>query len=272
MNSVFIKSFIQQKDSIIWSCQDSIAIDTIRNRFAIADGITNSYHPEVFSQLLCQYYIEKFDEVSASFTYNLPMLCTSWERKIDNLESMLSGRKLQHARIKRSTLPAGASTFAGIEIDIQCQICKYHIIGDSTLFIINNDRMKAICSNNQDTTITNIVQYDDYPDCICADGTIKGDIMIGQEPLQDGFILLMTDGMAKWFQNEYEIDRNVVEQLWTLANNEDFLLLTEKYRINGNLDDDLALIIMKVNKPVKACELVYAPQIPPIVIINKDNQ
>ena len=47
MGSVRVKAFILQNSNCtgIASCEDSLAVSVPKGRFAVADGVTNSYHP-----------------------------------------------------------------------------------------------------------------------------------------------------------------------------------------------------------------------------------
>ena len=266
---ILVKAFLLPKDGTVWSCQDRLAIDIMHQRFALADGVSNSYHPEVIAQLLCEKFIDGFiNDEELDIRQYLPQIYSEWEENVNQIESRLSGRKLEHAKTKRKHLPSGASTFAGITIDTDNQVISYQIIGDSTLFIINKDGdFKPICSNIVNSSNRNFIQYDNYPSVICADGRNNDDLIIGHEPLEEGYLLLMTDGCAEWFQNAYLKNRHIIEKLWDINDNEEFQSIAEEKRLNGEMDDDLSAIILKVGDSPKLCELVYAFHLPPLATV-----
>ena len=131
MCKVQIKAFILPKEGSMESCQDSMAMNLTNSRFAVADGVSNSYHPELVSQLLCKQFVCKtakiWESEDALTLESAKELSDQWEQEVANYESTLSGRRLQHAIIKRETFKHGASTFAGIELDADNKTINYQI-------------------------------------------------------------------------------------------------------------------------------------------------
>lgn len=276
MSYLQVKAFILSKDEPIKSCQDSLSVNIVQNCFAVADGVTNSYHPEVVSQLLCKKFIEtkcSMENWETFFCDNiLKDICDNWESKVEATESELSGRMLEHAKMKRNNKPHGASTFAGIRLDVYAKTIQYFILGDSTFFTIDKDeKINAFCTNEM-VSGTSKIDYNNHPHCICADGRIIGNWKVGTIPLQEGYLMLMTDGCAAWFQDEYFNDKNVVDALWNLQDNADFETLATECRKACKMDDDLALIIIRVeDSSDQHSDIVFCPDSLPMVIIANDD-
>lgn len=283
MSKIQIKAFILSKDGSIYFCQDSLAFNTAKRSFAVADGVTNSYHPEIVSQLLCKCFVEienvnfAWDECFANNIHD--KICRQWEENVAAIESNLSGRRLEHALMKRDNLPRGASTFAGIQIDSNSNQVHYYILGDSTFFAINSDGSMNAFSTNDTVAEGSMIKYTNHPHYVCADGHIYGQWLIGKVPFSSGYLMLMTDGCAEWFQEAFCRDKTIVEQLWDLKDNEGFEEVAAKCRKEGKMNDDLAIIQIKITDSCDDdAEVVLFPDYPPItykaesaIIVAHDN-
>ena len=271
MCGIQVKAFILQKDGSLASCQDRIAINTLRGRFVVADGVTNSYRPEIVAQTLCQQFVNAdipVEEWDAGFESVLKdEIIDNYTKSIDAIEARLTGRRLQHAVVKRNNLPAGASTMAAVEFDRKKNQLNYVILGDSTLFVIDlNNKMSSYCSNI-DVSEDGSVQYSDQTMCVSANGTVVGQWLIGRKDIAKGYIALMTDGCAKWFQQAFIEDANVIERLWNLQD-EEFALFAADCRSKGVMDDDLSVILMKIDgKLDDGIELLSCPQTALVTVV-----
>ena len=269
MSKIQVKAFVISKDGSINTCQDSLAINASNGCFAVADGVTNSYHPEILSQLLCKSFVEFGQHINVwyeNFDQDiLSGICREWDEIVGDIESSLNGRKLDHALIKRNNLPKGASTFAGIHIDTVNQNVEYCILGDSTLFVLDNGgNIQALCTNDTIAGGT-MINYTNHPHYIGAEGIVHGQWILGKFPISSGFLMLMTDGCAEWFQEAYSQDKTTAEQLWRLQNNGSFEGLASTYRQKGQMDDDLTMILIRISDTVKDIfEVLAFPDFPKI--------
>lgn len=271
MCGIQVKAFILQKDGSLASCQDRIAINTLRGRFVVADGVTNSYRPEIVAQTLCQQFVNAdipVEEWDVGFESVLKdEIIGNYVKSVDAIEARLTGRRLQHAIVKRNTLPAGASTMAAVEFNRKKNQLNYVILGDSTLFVIDsNNKMSSYCTN-VDVSEDGSFQYSDRTMCVSANGTVVGQWMIGHKDIAKGYIALMTDGCAKWFQQAFIEDANVIERLWNLQD-EEFALFAADCRSKGAMDDDLSVVLMKIDDKLDGCiELLSCPQTALVTVV-----
>jgi len=253
MGSVRVKAFILQNSNCtgIASCEDSLAVSVPKGRFAVADGVTNSYHPEFMAQLLCRRFVDGALNIN-DWDHSMQNVISNdihnqWSSQVEEYESGLSGRRLNHAIEKRKNLPVGLSTFAGIEVDLNNKRICGKILGDSTLFYVTKQGWRAFCSNIIDCTDNVPVQYDNHPSCVSADGVVIGHWIDVDLPLQDGYLFLMTDGCAEWFQSELRNSTEIADRVWSIPDHEAFAELAASARKNLQMDDDLSMIILKID-------------------------
>lgn len=252
MGKLLVKTFITQKDGDLITCQDRIGMNVSLGRFAVADGVSSSYHPEIIAEALCNTFVaEDFshEEWTAFFCEKLHgSVCALWKKKAENYRATLSGRRLKHELYKQQDLPAGASTLAGITIDLQNKEIGYNIIGDSTLFVVGKEgRVQSFCtSSREDKEGRNYIVYDNHPSCILADHKIVGSWISGVVSLQQGYVALMTDGAAEWFQEAMLDNGQAMEALWNLNNHEEFVRFVRECRSSLQMDDDIAIVLIKV--------------------------
>lgn len=254
MKNVRIKCFIASKDPGGGICQDSLAVNLLRGRFAVADGVTNSNHPEILSRLLSEAFVKDnlavMDWTSDPGKKLLLNICKEWKKQENDLFSSLTGRKRLHAQLRRNYYSAGASTLAGIEIDKEQNTSKYLILGDSTLFVIgDNDNYFAINSSAKSETKGQLIPFDNNPGSIVAEGFSRGEWVSGEFTLQPGFVALMTDGCANWFQESFATDSTTIKKLWELHDNNDFTSFIQTiWSQNPKYEDDWALILIKLDE------------------------
>lgn len=260
---VRLKCFIASKEHGA-ICKDSLAVNLKNWRFAVADGVTNSNHSEIVSRLLSNSFIESETPVSDWLTeFNesiLSSISLRWKEEEEKSFSQLIGRQQLQAKIRRNYFSPGASTFAGFEIDNDQRQVSYLILGDSTLFVIGkDDSYFAVNSNAESNKKGELLPFDNIPGNIVANGTINGDWITGCKPLQEGYFALMTDGCAKWFQTSFLGDESILDQLWNLSNNEDFVnFANHVWKQNPQYEDDWAVILLKIEND--ELELIYFPE------------
>lgn len=264
MNMRF-KTFLLGKDGEENGRQDALRYNAEKGLYAVADGVSNSFHPEIVARILCERFVSMYPEDITVWKelpsiVLLPEIKDLWQTEVDEYMSSLSGRLLRHEQYNYETWKIGASTFCGIHYDEKNELVRYAILGDSTLFLHFKDgSVKELNSSLKriDNDGIEITDYSNSTDAILSDGTCVGEWLIGEITMSDiCSISIMTDGMAKWFQKS-ELDGLTPEQtLWKLQTNEMFISLAENARKNGDMDDDLAVILIKFGGDDSQCEPV----------------
>ena len=261
MSSIKIKAFILPKEGETSSCEDSFGINTYIGRFAVADGVHNSYHPEFMAQLLCHKFADgsiDINEWDKSFPDVLfKEIYPLWQERVGEYESHLSGRRLSHAMVRRENLPSGASTFAGITVDLSASTVRGKILGDSTLFLITDKSCSALCSSNDEHQEVNEITYDNNPHCVTANGFIYGKWRDISFPLQTGYMILATDGFAEWLHEELKKGLEVAQQIWDIQSHDAFIALVSKARQKLKMEDDITFIMLKI-EDIPSCEFTVS--------------
>lgn len=254
MSTIQVKAFITQKDGDFITCQDRFSVDIAKGRFAVADGVSNSYHPEITAQALCELFAESdITDNNWPFSFHSryhAMITERWNREVKEYESALTGRQLRHAMYKREDLPPGASTFAGISLSSERQSMIYHILGDSTLFLVYEDEpVQCICTSPTEVSNgINLVKFGIHPDCILADGQMIGNWRSGEIAIKKGYIAIMTDGIAEWLQDALLYNKSALNTFWEMNNHDEFDRFVNDCRKVQKMDDDIAIVILKIKE------------------------
>lgn len=268
MAPVEIKTFMLQKDGEPSTCRDRMALAPSRGLFAVADGVTRSYLPQVVAERACSLFVadpgpftswvERFE------AEGLQQVAEAWNARATELLDALAAtdpRRRDNVMRVRSRMPAGATTLAGICVDAASGSIGYHILGDSTLFVFDaaGTSMKALCTSPTEERDgrAGYVVYDNRPSCICptsprCEGTVdygcKGEWRSGSLPLAPGYVVLATDGVSQWLQDEFLAHGiEAVRRLWELPDQAAFEALSAQVRADGaQFDDDLAVILLRI--------------------------
>lgn len=280
MSTIQFKAFITQKDGDFITCQDRFSENMSKGRFAVADGVSNSYHPEITAQALCNFY-SNYDTPDTDWQtvfhskYHA-MINERWNREVREYESTLTGRQYRHAMYKREDLPPGASTFVGISFNYETQSFKYHILGDSTLFVVyENEPIQCICTSPKEISDgISRVKYGIHPDCILADGHVIGNWLSGEFAINKGFVAIMTDGIAEWLQEALSYNSSALHTLWGIKDHEEFESFVHNCRKIQKMDDDIAIVILKIGDRWDGYfEPIHIDKLPTLTayISNKEN-
>ena len=280
--ALYFKTFLLGKDGEEDGRQDALALNSEKLLFAVADGVSNSFHPEFVAQALCELfssidpsYFDTWDSFSAEIL--LPQIHEIWLKQINEHLASISGRILRHEQYNYERWKYGASTFCGIHIDLNKGKVKFVIIGDSTLFISTTDG-KILEFNSMTDNIsgcgTDLINYTNTTEAVISDGSLVGKWFINEIPIENvSYIALMTDGMAKWYQKHQADNPNSESILWKLQSKEDFNNLAENCRRDGEMDDDLAVIIIKlssIDKTPNTCDCIINSTKENINIVDND--
>ena len=269
MIGIEIKAFILSKKEKVSACQDSYAINLAEGRFAIADGVSRSYHPEFVAQKLCRDYVkEGFPDVSIPTL--LRGLYEDWDSRSSAFESALTEEKRERALSRRNSIPPGASTFAFLHVNCLCSIAEFHVLGDSSIIYspINGDVSFYNSNVSQDEDGNQIVSFDNYPMFVCANGASRGEIRHGTFPLEAGYLVLATDSVASWIYETMKEEPDLMDSLWAIKNNDTFAKLATDCRSVGKMDNDLTLMILRINKV--SCPYIinrYLFEVPPVSLL-----
>lgn len=224
---------------------DRIALDIEKGRFALADGVSNSYLPFLWAEILVDSYIS----VSDTRELAVDKLSQLFINKKEEYLARLDKNELVVQKAREKYFKVASSTFLGLEIENN--VLRWKLIGDSCLFILPQDGVcQCYCSNtiSVDNEGHIFVDFSENTDQICADGTIAGMWQTGSLELKNGYVVMMSDAMSKWFLSELNNEGSPLEKLLALDSEESFEMLVEQeFRLNKLDSDDESVILIEIN-------------------------
>lgn len=255
MTEFLVKSLLLGKDNEPDGRQDALAVNNEQRLFAVADGVSNSFRPDVVAQALCSIFTgldpegsELDDWESFSDELLLPEISRIWSETSENYLSGLSGRILRHEIFNLERWGFGAATFCGVAIDRSGETLRYYVIGDSTLFVIYTDGSNAVINTcRKDENEEEDVAFSNRTSAVTTDNCLAGRWLTGTLRL-DGIkaVALMTDGMAVWFYRRLRLGLDPFGILWSVETPEEFAAFADSQRsASYEMDDDLAAILIR---------------------------
>lgn len=236
-----IKGFITSKKSELYSdCADNYAINKEHNKFAISDGVSKSFFPKIWSDLLVEKYVNQKDWKDEEFILECQK---EWQAKIDKIVSHPETKWFTKSQYNRKD-PALA-TFVGLQFLETEQKWIAQALGDSFLFFIPKESSEIEIQLSSKPDSEPIV-FDNFPDYLSSIGNShKGEKKsIKGEKIKEGTFYLMTDALAEWFLQDIEL---AIPKLKNIQNQEQFLVTIEDERNTNRLnDDDSAVLIIEV--------------------------
>lgn len=247
---ITIKGFITSKKSELYSdCADNYAFNRQHNMFAISDGVSKSFFPKIWSDILVNKYVEQNNWKDEDFIIECQK---EWQNKIDKIVNQPEVKYYtRNAYIKKN--PALA-TFVGLQFIESEEKWVAHAQGDSFLFFIpkGSTEIGIKLSSKPEP-----IEFDNYPDYLSsiAIHSHKGERKSVRGEIKEGTFYLMTDALAEWFLQNTE---QVTHKLSNVQNQEQFLVTIEDERKANRLnDDDSAILIINITDDRKK-EITYS--------------
>lgn len=246
--SVFkIKSFLDHKRGIdYWDGADRYAMNLERGRFAVADGVSHSYLPNLWAGILCESFVNSEASSNEDWIgqYAKNQLFMDTQRWGEMSETVLRDATEEAAfllQLSRDEFQYAGSTLVGIVIEDKSIF--YNVLGDSCLFVFDKDSETLV----HFSTINEEEGFTNSPDYFLSSGKVVGTWKHGQIPLKEGYVFLATDALSDWLIKEYNQNPAVMDQLWNLNTHDEFMRLVEDARDADVMkDDDVALIMLKI--------------------------
>lgn len=239
-------------------CEDAIAVNLEQKRFAVADGVTNSFRPEIVSQYLVDKFVRNELSVSdwkkALYSDIGREMKQTWEEGVNKFLNNFEGIEKEIQELRMQNVGPGASTFCGVIFNSDNNTLDYSVLGDSCIFLLpNKGKYKVITSCvTQEEENGWTIDFTSTPDCIQVgnyEQTSEENWRIGSLPIHSGYVALMTDGASKWFYNILNSkEENETEQLWRILDTpQTFTEFVKNSRLNGSpLSDDVTILLIKV--------------------------
>lgn len=242
---VIVKSFMTHKrGECDTDIQDSVHYNVNLGRFALSDGVSGSFLPQLLAKQLTRDYVNSTSIVEFPDTTTLQM---KFQQARNRYMASLTEEERTLQEMVEDEFKGGAATFIGV--NIKNNLVSWQVIGDSCLFILPDEEpIQCVCSMPVATDASGrlIIKFNNKPAQIHSDGTILGEWIKGSKILNSGWILLMSDAMSAWFIKQYNEGIPVQEQLFDLVDHIAFENFVEREYQVGNLkSDDESVILVK---------------------------
>lgn len=243
---MFVKSFLTGKRGEGRnSIEDSIALDISGRRFAVSDGVSKSFLPQVWSSILSQAWIA-VDEVE-----NFPQkdLCEQFVQERNRIMDLLDEDTRMDYEFLEEKYHTGSATFCGVEL--RDGVLKWVVLGDSCLFLLPDGELPQCMSSRPmptDDTGHITPNFDNHPFQMLADGRVYGEWIRGERQFEKGSLLLMSDAMSAWFINTHNEEKDPLGQLMALTDDDAFeQWVEEQYNLGLLGSDDESVIIVQID-------------------------
>jgi hypothetical protein len=244
---VSIKGFITCKSAEQFiDCADNYAVNKSSHRFSVSDGVSKSFFPKVWSEILVTQFVERTDLKENEL---IKVCQEEWQKKIDEIVRLPDTKWFTKSQYNRKD-PALA-TFVGLQFFEKEKKWSASALGDSFLFFVPNgfkDYQKELVKLSSKAEP---IVFDNFPDYLTSIGdNHKGTIeKLRSQKMIDGTFYLMTDALAEWFINEGE---NAIGKITVWKSQADFeRFITQVIEENQLTNDDCAILCIELSEVEK---------------------
>lgn len=225
-------------------------MDTRRGRFAVSDGVSQSSLPRIWADILTHAFVV-CDDIDGFPQPGLPQLFLL--QKEHYLHGLDEDARFVHELVDEQCHGLASATFVGIELTDDG--LRWLVLGDSCLFLVpDKGPVQCICSDETSTDQSGFmhVSFGSHPHQIASDGVVYGQWKRGSAPFLNGYLLLMTDHMAKWFVNRHNAGDSPLDQLLAIGDNDAFeLFVEEQFRADLLESDDETVVLLHIGGEVE---------------------
>ncbi len=228
--------YITHKEAEHYSdCADRYAVKTENNRFAIADGVSKSFFPDLWADIL----VNDFVLTNKDDQFSIEKCQAEWLKQV--------AEKVQHPNVKWYTKNAfirnesGLATFVTLCFEDK-KWCA-NALGDSFLFFVPKgstvfDDWVKLSSKPEP------VVFDSFPDYYSSRNKKHGEEKSIERDLTPGTFYLMTDALSEWVFNQKE---KAIDEIKKWNNQTEFeRSITELRSLNYLNNDDSAILIIEL--------------------------
>lgn len=254
-----VKAFLcQHKNEGIKDCEDRFCINKDTKSIAVADGMSQSFLPAYWADLLCRNFcLQKEWKPTHESVQKLEPL---WEKLRDKYLENEEENNNPFAYLIRNQIAEKASaacTFVGVRI-IKKHKLQYNILGDSSLVIFRNKKLKK-----EDIISTHTGSFDNFPEFFDSNHLRggKGDPKEGTiEYKKDDVILLVSDPFSDYFYEKTgkgEDCSELLQEILDVKEHEGYEKMIEEWRKNGMHNDDSTLVVLQPDDNKDSLEIEH---------------
>lgn len=236
-----VKGFITCKESESPSdCADNYAYNLITDRFAISDGVTKSFFPKIWSQLL----VNNFVALEGATELSIESCQSEWlEQVTEKINAPNAKWFSQNAFYQQKP---GLATFVSLRFDFNNKKWFANALGDSFLFFIPKGKEDSFADWIKLSSKAEPVVFDNFPDYYSSRGQLhhgESKSHVGQ--FEYGRFYLMTDALSEWVFKEKENALNRIEEKWK-SQSEFESSINDLRNLKLINDDDSTVLIINI--------------------------
>jgi hypothetical protein len=240
---VSIKGFITCKNAEQYiDCADNYAVNKNSHRFSVSDGVSKSFFPKVWSEILVTQFVDRTDLKESEL---IKVCQAKWQKRIDELVSLPETKWYTKSQYSRKD-PALA-TFVGLQFFEKEKKWSASALGDSFLFFVPNDFKEYQKELVKLSSKGEPIVFDNFPDYLTSIGdSHKGRPKEKSGNIKNGTFYLMTDALAEWFINEGE---NAIGKITVWKSQTDFeRFISQAIEENQMTNDDCAILCIEISE------------------------
>jgi hypothetical protein len=256
---ITVRGYITHKDAEQYSdCADRYAVSSEHNKFAIADGVSRSFFPAIWAEIL----VNRFVSADKDINFSIEKCQKEWLEKVTAKVNLPDAKWFtKNAFIKKE---AGLATFVRLCFENGKWVAN--ALGDSFLFFVPKDS-KGFDDWVKLSSKPEPVVFDSFPDYYSSRNPEHGEKKSTERDLQNGTFYLMTDALSEWVFSQKEKAIEEIRENW--HSQEEFERCVAELRsLKALNDDDSAILIIDLDddgKPDLSYEKVEVQEIDKLI-------
>ncbi len=246
---VSIKGFIYHKTAEKYAdCFDRIGVNVKTNKLAISDGVSKSFFPDIWAELLVEFFLKNEGRINIANIDEYKAIQNEWLKKVSEIVNK-PNQKYFVRNFFIQGRPA-AATFVGLHFYKDNTSLKWEAValGDSFLFFIPKDVENINENFNKVIHLSskNDFEFNNFPDFFDSRShTHKGRISQREYNLTGGTFYLMTDALAEWFISEKQA---AIQEISKWKSQDTFEKSVIQLRKTTLYNDDSAILIVNIEE------------------------
>ena len=224
-------------------CEDVIAVDAERCRFAVADGATEAFAARKWAEQLAQQWVRRESTLTAEEFRNWVVA------EGRELHASWNGLSLSwYAEAKART--GSFAAFVGVELDLKSELPSWKAValGDTCLLHRRGDVLV------KSLPLAKSESFNNTPILVASNcalhGTSMKSVVIDSGNCESGDVLmLMSDAVASWYLKCFETDDRAVEDCFFTRPDHELKEFFDQERMAGRIrNDDLAIVRIEIKE------------------------
>lgn len=255
MKIKFTAHIKQHAGDVLLECQDSFDYNLENLSFAVSDGVSQAYRPELWSRILTKAYVTSPDSFFVRneagqyvINSNLGLSC-KWSEEEKVAYRNASPPEQFILDMKKNSINIGAATIIGVKLKKEGIV--YHTIGDSVLFFFDYDTKELTAYSSMMPESGEMV-FNNSPEYIDTNECNHGKVVSGILPYKKGILFMATDALSDWIverKASAEVIETILQDMMSIPSHEDYDYFIDCARNDENptklKDDDTTFIALE---------------------------